>query len=105
VLLTAGAEGKRNALPNSRIMIHQPSGGSHGTASDIEIAAREVLFIRESLNGILAKHTGQTPEKIMEDVDRDRFMSPQEAVDYGLIDQVLVGPGPNLGKPVDSDHE
>ena len=105
VLLTAGAEGKRNALPNSRIMIHQPSGGSHGTASDIEIAAKEVLFIRESLNGILAKHTGQTPEKIMEDVDRDRFMSPQEAVEYGLIDQVLEGPVPTQGKPTDSDHE
>ena len=105
VLLTAGAEGKRNALPNSRIMIHQPSGGSHGTASDIEIAAKEVLFIRESLNGILAKHTGQTPEKIMEDVDRDRFMSPKEAVAYGLIDQVLEGPVPSLGKPTDSDHE
>ena len=105
VLLTAGTEGKRSALPNSRIMIHQPSGGSHGTASDIEIAAREVLFIRESLNSILAKHTGQTPEQIMEDVDRDRFMSPADAVEYGLIDQVLEGPVPTTGKPADSDHE
>jgi len=105
VLLTAGAKGKRNALPNARIMIHQPSGGSHGTASDIEIAAREVLYIRESLNGILAKHTGQTPEKVLEDVDRDRFMSPEEAVAYGLIDQVLEGPVPIGGKPADSDHD
>ena len=105
VLLTAGAEGKRNALPNSRIMIHQPSGGSHGTASDIEIAAKEVLFIRESLNGILAKHTGQTAEQVMEDVDRDRFMSPAEAVKYGLIDQVLEGPVPTGSKPTDSDKK
>jgi ATP-dependent Clp protease protease subunit len=105
VLLTAGAEGKRNALPNSRIMIHQPSGGSHGTASDIEIAAKEVLFIRESLNGILAKHTGQTTKQVMEDVDRDRFMSPAEAVKYGLIDQVLEGPVPVVGKPTDSDKK
>jgi ATP-dependent Clp protease protease subunit len=105
VLLTAGAEGKRSALPNSRIMIHQPSGGSQGTASDIEIAAREVLYIRESLNSILAKHTGQSTDKIMEDVDRDRFMSPTDAVEYGLIDQVLEGPVPISGKPADSDHE
>ena len=105
VLLTAGAKGKRNALPNSRIMIHQPSGGSHGTAADIEIAAREVLYIRENLNAILAKHTGQSAEKVMEDVDRDRFMSPAEAVEYGLIDQVLEGPVPVSGKPADSDHE
>lgn len=105
VLLTAGAKGKRNALPNARIMIHQPSGGSHGTAADIEIAAKEVLFLRESLNAILAKHTGQTPEKIMEDVDRDLYMSPVDAVKYGLIDQVLEGPVPRTGKPTDSDHE
>ncbi len=105
VLLTAGEKGKRHALPNSRIMIHQPSGGSRGTAADIEIAAKEVLYIRESLNRIIAKHTGQTTERIMEDVDRDRFMSPVEAVEYGLIDRVLEGPVQTTeGRPADSDH-
>jgi ATP-dependent Clp protease, protease subunit len=105
ILLTAGEKGKRHALPNSRIMIHQPSGGSRGTAADIEIAAKEVLYIRESLNKIIAKHTGQTPERIMEDVDRDRFMSPVEAVEYGLIDRVLEGPVQTMeGRPSDSDH-
>ena len=105
VLLAAGAKGKRNALPNSRIMIHQPSGGSQGTAADVEIAAREILYTREKLNGILARHTGQTEARIAEDVDRDRFLSPAEAVEYGLIDQVLEGPVPSAGKPTDSDHE
>lgn len=89
MLLAAGARGKRSALPNSRIMIHQPSGGSQGTAADIEIQAREILYARERLNEILARHTGQTVERITEDVDRDRFMSPVEAQDYGLIDQVV----------------
>ena len=104
VLLTAGAKGKRNSLPNSRIMLHQPSGGSQGTASDIEIAAKEILHIRERLNGIIAKHTGQTIERIADDVDRDRFMSPAEAVEYGLIDSVLEGPVRTPpGKPADSD--
>ena len=104
VLLAAGAEGKRNALPNSRIMIHQPSGGSHGTAADIEIAAQEILHIREKLNGIVAKHTGQTVERIADDVDRDRFMGPEAAVEYGLIDRVLEGPVQLIeGKPADSD--
>lgn len=104
LLLTAGAEGKRNALPNSRIMIHQPSGGSQGTAADIEIAAAEILHIRERLNGIMAKHTGQPVERIADDVDRDRFMSPEQAVDYGLIDRVLEGPVQTTdGKPADSD--
>jgi ATP-dependent Clp protease protease subunit len=102
VLLTAGAEGKRGALPNARIMIHQPSGGSQGTAADIEIQAREILDIRERLNNVLAKHTGQTPEKIGEDVDRDRFMSPEEAVKYGLIDRVLTQPLGSGEKPTDS---
>jgi ATP-dependent Clp protease protease subunit len=104
VLLAAGAEGKRNALPNARIMIHQPSGGSHGTAADIEIAAREILHIREKLNEIIAKHTGQTVERVTDDVDRDRFMSPEMAVEYGLIDRVLEGPVHHTnGKPADSD--
>ncbi|MAN48932.1 MAG: ATP-dependent Clp endopeptidase, proteolytic subunit ClpP [Gemmatimonadetes bacterium] len=92
VLLAAGAKGKRSALPNSRIMIHQPSGGSQGTAADIEIAAKEILHIRERLNLLIAKHTGQPVETIQEDADRDRFMSPKEAVEYGLIDRVLEGP-------------
>ncbi|MSR20855.1 MAG: ATP-dependent Clp protease proteolytic subunit [Gemmatimonadetes bacterium] len=104
VLLAAGAKGKRNSLPNSRIMLHQPSGGSQGTASDIEIAAKEILHIRERLNGIIAKHTGQSIERIADDVDRDRFMSPLEAVEYGLIDSVLEGPVRTPeGKPKDSD--
>jgi len=106
VLVAAGEEGKRSALPNSRIMIHQPSSGAHGTAADIEIAAKEILHIRERLNEILAFHTGQTTERIAEDVDRDRFMSPLEAVDYGIIDKVLQpgDPGRDQTKPVDSDH-
>jgi ATP-dependent Clp protease protease subunit len=103
VLLTAGAEGKRHALPNSRIMIHQPSSGTQGTAADIEIAAREILDIRHRLNSILAKHTGQTVERIADDVDRDRFMSPQEAAEYGLIDRVIEGHMGSGAKPADSD--
>jgi ATP-dependent Clp protease protease subunit len=89
LLLATGTHGKRSALPNSRILIHQPSGGSQGTAADIEIAAREILYARERLNEIMAKHTGQTVEQIADDVDRDRFMSPVEALEYGLIDQVV----------------
>jgi ATP-dependent Clp protease protease subunit len=106
VLVAAGAEGKRAALPNSRIMIHQPSSGAQGTAADIEIAAKEILHIRERLNEILAEHTGQSIERIAEDVDRDRFMSPEEAVEYGIIDRVLESgdTGREPRKPVDSDH-
>jgi ATP-dependent Clp protease protease subunit len=91
LLLATGTAGKRSALPNSRIMIHQPSsgGGIGGTAADIEIQAKEILYARQRLNEILAKHTGQSVERIAEDVDRDRFMSPLEARDYGLIDQVV----------------
>jgi ATP-dependent Clp protease protease subunit len=85
-------------------MIHQPSGGYSGTAADVEVAAREILYIRERLNGIIAKHTGQTAERVADDVDRDRFMGPEEAVEYGLIDRVLHGPVQQLtGKPADSD--
>ena len=89
VLLAAGTKGKRSALPNSRIMIHQPSGGAHGTAADIEIEAKEILFLRERLNEILAENTGQPVEKIAKDIDRDRFMSAEEAREYGLIDHVV----------------
>jgi ATP-dependent Clp protease, protease subunit len=89
VLLAAGAPGKRGALPNSRIMLHQPSGGSKGTAADIEIQAKEILYIRERLNGIVAKHTGQPIATIAEDIDRDRYMSPEEAREYGLIDNII----------------
>lgn len=88
-LLAAGAKGKRFALPNSRIMIHQPSGGAQGQATDIEIQAREILKLRESLNKILAERTGQSLEKIRNDSERDFFMSGSEAKEYGLIDQVL----------------
>ena len=92
-LLAAGAKGKRFSLPNSRIMIHQPSGGSQGQASDIEIQAKEILYLRERLNRILAERTGQTMEQIHKDTDRDRFMSGEEAVEYGLIDRVLTSRG------------
>jgi ATP-dependent Clp protease, protease subunit len=88
-LLAAGAKGKRYALPNARIMIHQPSGGSQGTAADIEIQAKEVLFLRERLNAILAERTGQSIEQIAKDTDRDNFMSATAAKEYGLIDDVL----------------
>ncbi|MCC6072505.1 ATP-dependent Clp endopeptidase proteolytic subunit ClpP [Massilia sp. GCM10020059] len=88
-LLAAGTKGKRFSLPNSRIMIHQPSGGSQGQASDIEIQAKEILYLRERLNRILAERTGQSMEQIHKDTDRDRFMSGDEAAEYGLIDKVL----------------
>lgn len=88
-LLAAGVKGKRSALPHSRIMIHQPSGGTQGTASDIEIQAREILYLRSKLNELYSKHTGRTVELIEKDMDRDRFMSGEEAVEYGLIDKVI----------------
>ena len=88
-LLAAGAKGKRYVLPNSRIMIHQPSGGFSGQASDIEIQAKEVLYLKHRMNEMLARHTGQTIEVIERDTDRDNFMSAEEAVKYGLIDRVL----------------
>ena len=88
-LLMAGAKGKRMALPNSRVMIHQPSGGAQGQATDIEIHAKEILKTREQLNRIYAERTGQTIEKIRADMERDMFLDPEEAKTYGLIDQVL----------------
>ena len=88
-LLTAGAKGKRYCLPNSRVMIHQPMGGFQGQASDIEIHAKEILYLRARLNEIMAKHTGQPIERIERDTDRDNFLSGAEAVDYGLVDKVL----------------
>ncbi len=88
-LLTAGEKGKRMSLPNSRIMIHQPLGGAQGQATDIEIQAKEILYLKKQLNDAIAHNTGQPIEKIAEDTERDFFMSPHEAVEYGLIDQVI----------------
>jgi ATP-dependent Clp protease protease subunit len=89
LLLCAGADGKRFCLPNARVMIHQPLGGYRGQATDIEIHARETLTVRERLNAIMAKHTRKTPDQIMRDTERDNFMSATQAMDYGLIDQVI----------------
>lgn len=89
LLLASGAKGKRYALPNSRIMIHQPLGGAQGQATDIEIQAKEILRMKQTLNEILVRHTGQTMKQIEKDTDRDFFMSPEEAVKYGLIDEVI----------------
>jgi ATP-dependent Clp protease protease subunit len=98
-LLAAGARGKRFALPNARIMIHQPSGGAQGQASDIEIQAREILALKARLNKIYAEHTGQPLEVIEEAVDRDRFMTPDEAREFGIIDEVVVS------RPIPEDEE
>jgi ATP-dependent Clp protease protease subunit len=97
-LLAGGTKGKRYALPNSRILIHQPSGGSQGQASDIEIQAREILYLRERINKILSDRTGQPVERIARDTDRDNFMSPSDAVSYGLIDKIFVKRG-EAGSP------
>ena len=90
LLLAAGAKGKRFCLPNSRVMIHQPMGGFQGQASDVEIHAREILYLKGKLNEILARHTGQKIETIQKDTDRDNFLSAEQAVNYGLMDRVLV---------------
>ena len=100
LLLSCGVEGKRYALPNSRIMMHQPSGGAQGQASDIEIQAREIISLRERLNKIYIEHTGQKLSVIEEAVDRDRFMSPTEALEFGLIDEVVTS-----RPPLDDDDE
>jgi ATP-dependent Clp protease protease subunit len=92
-LLAGGTKGKRYCLPNSRVMIHQPLGGYQGQASDIEIHAREILYIKEKLNRILAEHTGQEYDRVAKDTDRDNFMSAQDAVDYGIVDSVLTHRG------------
>jgi len=97
LLLAGGAANKRFCLPHSRMMIHQPLGGFQGQESDIDIHAKEILLVRERLNKILAKHTGQSMEKIQQDTDRDNFLSGQEAVDYGLIDEVLSERGTEAG--------
>lgn len=89
LLLTAGAKGKRSALPHSRIMIHQPLGGARGQASDIEIQAKEILYLREKLNGIYARHTGRNVDQIKNDTDRDNYLSAEDAKTYGLIDNIL----------------
>ncbi len=99
VLLAAGAKGKRFALPYSRVMIHQPLGGAQGQASDIAIHAKEILRIREEMNNILAKHTGQTVKKIKEDTERDNFMTSSEAKEYGLLDEVITT------RPTDTKQE
>ena len=95
VLLCAGAKGRRYALPNARIMLHQPLGGMQGQATDLEIHAREILRAREDINNIIMKHSGQNLRKIEKDTDRDLFMSPEQAVEYGLIDEVIVSRRPS----------
>ena len=95
ILLLAGAKGRRYALPHSRIILHQPLGGMQGQASDLEIHAKEILHAREDINNIIMKHTGQNLRKIEKDKDRDYFMSPQQAVEYGLIDEVIVSRRPS----------
>lgn len=101
VILTAGTKGKRRALPNSRIMIHQPLGGARGQASDIQIQAREILKMKQRLNEIIAKHSGQTVTKIENDGDRDFYMSAMDAKEYGLVDEVVVAHKPD--QPSDKD--
>jgi ATP-dependent Clp protease protease subunit len=101
VLLAGGAAGKRTALPNARILIHQPSGGMHGQATDIKIHAEEILRLREHLNEILSKHTGQPLERIATDTERDYYMSSEQAKAYGIIDQVVAKRAPSIKPLVD----
>jgi ATP-dependent Clp protease protease subunit len=98
-LLSAGRKGRRSALPHSRIMIHQPSGGAQGTAADIEIQAREILYLRSKMNELMARHTGRPVEQIERDIDRDRFMSAEEAKDYGIIDNIITHRGEAIEQP------
>jgi ATP-dependent Clp protease protease subunit len=102
ILLTAGAAGKRNALPHARIMIHQPLAGMEGTATELEIHAKEVLRVKQMMNDVLLKHTGQSLTKIEQDTDRDNFMSPEEAKSYGLIDNILERLPANIVPPASS---
>ncbi|MCH7475030.1 MAG: ATP-dependent Clp protease proteolytic subunit [Gemmatimonadetes bacterium] len=102
-LLAAGSPGKRKALPHSRIMMHQPSAGYQGSAADIEIQAKEVLYLRDQLNRLYALHTKQTVERIEKDIDRDRFMSAEEAKEYGLIDDIIAKVGSEVKPKTDSD--
>jgi ATP-dependent Clp protease protease subunit len=97
LLMAAGSKGKRCCLPNSRVMIHQPMGGFQGQASDVEIHAREILYLKSKLNEILAKHTGKDIKTIEQDTDRDNFLSAEQAVNYGLVDKVLVSRAENAG--------
>lgn len=99
VLLAAGAKGKRKCLPNARVMIHQPSGGAQGQSTDIQIQAKEILKVRDRLNGLLASHTGQKVAKIDLDTERDNFMSAEEAKAYGLVDQVITNSKDSKSKP------
>ena len=100
-LLAGGRKGKRMALPHARIMMHQPSGGSQGTAADIEIAAREILYLRTKMNEIMARHTGKAVEQIERDFDRDRYMSAEEAKEYGIIDDVI----PHRGEIIEQSRQ
>jgi ATP-dependent Clp protease protease subunit len=101
-LLAAGTKGKRYILPNSRVMIHQPSGGAQGQQTEIEILAREVAYVRERMDAILAEHTGQTIEKIHEDTERDKFMNAEEAKAYGIVDEIFIHRG---DKPEEQSHK
>ncbi len=98
LLLSAGAKGKRFALPNSTIHLHQAFGGAQGQATDVEIAAREIMRMQELIRGIIAKHTGQTLEKIVHDTDRDFYLNPEQAVEYGIVDEVLGKPKEETAK-------